>query len=311
MSDSLTSEERKRVQDELQKAVSDNNHEAALAALTRGAHPAWRDEGQEDSRALFPPLHTAVKHNDTRMLDILLNWGADINERDTSGETAFMTACNLRKTEAGTLLLEAGANFRTGSSFGRTPQGVFAFRETEDEPLHDVLEEYTDRRPRIDSGHEPEKLKERLFRQNNWRFSPLDNPQTWQEFDSIGALLLEQKNPITKDEWFDLNGQGERWIDVAVKFRMVDKVLEHMKAQGERLTVDDLVQDPPLLENICRKGGAKQLFNREFLQHEGVAGMKRLQEHMPEDAKAEITNRFALKTWLNMHEQQQAQGQGR
>lgn len=302
-----------RAQYQLEDAILAEDIPAVLEAFAAGATPNGADRWNG-----LPPLHIAtfnVKKLD--IVRILVNRGADVEKRDYNGVTALYYAFVKNQPEIAKELLESGADLHSakGANKHASMDALTSFSRTSGhEELAAVLESYSTERPSVKLSGRTKNLKEKLMSANKHGHTPLDNIATWQQFDEVSAELLQQNTPITKEEWFERNSQGERWIDVAVKFRAVDKVLGHMQAQGgAQLTVDDLVNDPSLLEHICSKGGVKHLFTPEFLQAEGMEGMegmKRLQEHIPENAKADITNRFALTAWLQVHDQQKAQGQG-
>lgn len=304
----LTPEQRTEVQRTLFRAYCDRDIAGMEAALMEGAQAGWIPQaGAEQSE---PLLHMAAGDDRVDAVRLLLNWGADVEAHDREGRTALYHTSRWNSPKAARELLEAGADYRHACFGGGSLAAALQDAVTHDyDDLAALIEEY-EGRPNISLSNEPERLKERLFRRDKQHFTPLDNPQTWKNFDAVHGTLMAQGTPITKDEWFDVNGRGERWIDVAVRFRALDKVLGHLHAQGERLTVDELLNDEPLLEAICDKGGVRHLFTREQLQGEGVEGMRRLQAQLPDSALAQVRNNYALTAWLQ-RDMQQAQGRGR
>lgn len=302
--DVLSPTARLQAQSALMQAYRSNDIAAMEAALANGALAGWMPPKGA------PLLHEAARDNKVDAVRVLLNWGADAEMRDSDGGTPLYQACLKGNAEAAQELLEAGANYRSSAGNGHMAESLLQTARGGRDALAAVIEQYDNNRPRISPSKDPETLKERLFRFDKQHFTPLDNPQTWRDFDALHHTLMEQNTPITKDEWFDLNGEGERWIDVAVKFRALDKVLGHLHAQGERLTVDELLADKELLDGICHKGGVRHLFTREQLQGEGVEGMRRLQRAIPESAMGQVKNRFALTTSLQQ-DAQRTQGAGR
>ncbi len=58
----------------------------------------------------YTELHNAVFHNDRTYLQLLINAGANIDAKDSSGRTALHLAAKEGKVEAVVELIKAGAN---------------------------------------------------------------------------------------------------------------------------------------------------------------------------------------------------------
>lgn len=59
---------------------------------------------------MFVSLFITVESGNRKMLDTLLEYGADPNNRNGKGETALFLACALQKTEFVEALIKAGTN---------------------------------------------------------------------------------------------------------------------------------------------------------------------------------------------------------
>ena len=75
------------------------------------------DRGSHHHTATAPTLNAAARANDPVLLDVLLQDGADIEERDPRGYSALMLATYSGSWEAFELLLAHGAD-PNGSDFG-------------------------------------------------------------------------------------------------------------------------------------------------------------------------------------------------
>ena len=69
---------------------------------------------------VIPPLHEAAGRGDTAKVQLLLDKGADINAKDSNGETALMEAADNGHLEVVKQLLAKGADVNAKSSYGYT-----------------------------------------------------------------------------------------------------------------------------------------------------------------------------------------------
>jgi len=67
------------------------------------------------------PLHMAARRGAVEIAEALLDCGADIEARDSLGETPLRRAVNCAKTEVAALLVARGASVRSRGSKGMTP----------------------------------------------------------------------------------------------------------------------------------------------------------------------------------------------
>ncbi|XP_065191463.1 B-cell lymphoma 3 protein homolog [Sycon ciliatum] len=78
----------------------------------------------------FAPIHCSVIHNDGQSLNILLDHGADIDEKDgTAGRTALHHAVELQHLPISRYLVDAGANVNAVNYAGNSPIHTAAGRE--------------------------------------------------------------------------------------------------------------------------------------------------------------------------------------
>ncbi|KAK5992007.1 Ankyrin repeat domain-containing protein 2 [Cladobotryum mycophilum] len=67
-----------------------------------------------------PLIHTAVKHGNCDIVQMLINHGADVNERDSMGRTPIHVAIENQQAEVLMLLLETGIDVNLCDNEGRT-----------------------------------------------------------------------------------------------------------------------------------------------------------------------------------------------
>ena len=82
---------------------------------------AGADVNERDENGT-PALNTAVRFRRNQLIDILLRSGAEINAADeSSGRTALALAVEIKDTETVKQLIEAGANLEMTDTWGNTP----------------------------------------------------------------------------------------------------------------------------------------------------------------------------------------------
>ena len=89
------------------------------AAERRIAHGADVDE--LDSVFLLPPLAWAVLYGQTELAKLLIDYGADVNMKDGTGNRPLHTAVFMGETEAAKLLIKNGAEIGAKNHNGQTP----------------------------------------------------------------------------------------------------------------------------------------------------------------------------------------------
>lgn len=305
-----------QLQDDLYTATIEGDVSRMEQLLAAGANPDYVSTPDDGATKLLPGksyLHMAAATMHDESIRVLVNWGADVNLRDDEGVTPLHRLCRTGTVMGMRTLLDAGADMHIADNDGKTPRKTLddMARSNSNDALSclEVLDEYM-KLPRINTHNEPDKLKERLYKKHQG-VTPLDNPQVWREFDAIGKVLLEQGTPLTKDDLWVTNDHGESVIERAVRFRSLDKVLDHLIAQGDRLSVDEMLHEPSLLSAIHEHGAASQLFTTRYLAEDGVSGLLDLQKELGEPSVGMIANPHCLRLDVQNAHQRLMGGHGR
>ncbi len=90
----------------LHYAINDNSLDNVRFFLENGADPKIRDRWNN------PPLHNAFLCGNPRIFDVILEYGADINERSASGDTLLHRAVSSGLLNDIKFLLRRGANIQ-------------------------------------------------------------------------------------------------------------------------------------------------------------------------------------------------------
>ena len=106
----------------IEKAVQANN-----LGVLRMILPYCKDINQVKHDDAPPILHTAVCHDNLEMVDLLFEHGANIDARNTSGETGMHLAATLESYEMFCLLSSRGADHTARRNDGETPLEIFFF----------------------------------------------------------------------------------------------------------------------------------------------------------------------------------------
>ena len=91
------------------------------ASVVRILADAGADVNADDGVKRCTPLHMAARRGNARVAAALLDCGADIEARDSLGETPLRRAVNCNKPEVAALLIGRGANVHSVGSKGLTP----------------------------------------------------------------------------------------------------------------------------------------------------------------------------------------------
>ena len=101
--------------------------EAAKWAMDNGANPNVLYG--PDSNVKYAPLHAASKIGDTEHVHLLINYGADVNIKDTLNCTPLHWACYWMRPEIVKILLDSDADPNIKNVDGKTPYDVIAATE--------------------------------------------------------------------------------------------------------------------------------------------------------------------------------------
>jgi hypothetical protein len=91
-------------------AVANDQVDAAQLLISRGANVNYKTEGGKSCMSGINCMQLASMRGNVRMLAILIEAGANVNETDDRGATPVMWAANRGHVDALRLLLERGAN---------------------------------------------------------------------------------------------------------------------------------------------------------------------------------------------------------
>jgi uncharacterized protein len=99
-------------------ASARKNSDALTFCLLHGGNPNLREPTNGGRSTMPPPIFNAVCHFRPKNARILIKAGADINARDSAGNTPLIYAATSHSYEVMYLLLEAGAAFQARNDFG-------------------------------------------------------------------------------------------------------------------------------------------------------------------------------------------------
>ncbi|PYI09363.1 ankyrin, partial [Aspergillus sclerotiicarbonarius CBS 121057] len=107
-------------------ALADDDSSVVPLLLDRGADPNYRSTQPRS------PLFNAIRNNHRDVVSMLLDKGADIEYRNERGRTAFAKACKLGSVEIAELLLAKGASLHVKDNEGRTVLHLAAEKGSEE-----------------------------------------------------------------------------------------------------------------------------------------------------------------------------------
>ena len=122
----------------LRAAIRDRDPEAATRSLDSGTDPnrsfsILGDPGHEG----FTPLLLAIESRNVRLVALLIDRGADVNQADRLGRTPLVMAANLAQAEAVQVLIAHGADVNAKQPKGPSPLMLAA--EQDDVTLVEVI----------------------------------------------------------------------------------------------------------------------------------------------------------------------------
>ena len=121
--------------------------EEILTGDEAAVHTRLATPGAADRKDTFygrTPLAWATLHGDPRIVAAVLDAGADVNERDGSGNTPLHAVAFFGRDAAGRVLVERGADVLARNVVGRLPAAVMALPAdfaAECAPLIGLIEE--------------------------------------------------------------------------------------------------------------------------------------------------------------------------
>ncbi len=174
----------------LQYAVYDNNYEMCSYLLKKGL-----DVNNNNYKYQMTPLHVALENRriDFKIIDLLINSGADLNKEAKNGITPIFLALGKNKQDIINLLVKKGADINKKNALGNTP-------------LHSACKEGLGGiDPLIKNGAELNVL-------NNKHETPLHVAVRSRKFDSIKKLIKLKININAK------NIYGETPLIILLKY---------------------------------------------------------------------------------------------
>lgn len=211
-----------------------------------------------------PPLYIAVVNKNEKMIEALLNHGADPDLRDHKGSTP--TLQSLFRARSTWVLLEAG-----GDPNVVTHAGVSVHHRLEKFPPRDdrrVTLEHHVQAPMIDADgpalaarlRQPENgaLADAFYYARHWRQWG-EMVHTLQAQGAASALPTKEELLTTGD------GQEFPPIYYAILARKMGSVVAGLNARGEGLSIQDLQQDTMVFEAAIRYHAVEALYNKENL----------------------------------------------
>lgn len=116
-------------------AVADGKHAAAEMLLQKGADP---------NLGISAPYRTllekAINNSDLAMVQLLLKYNADVNQRDCNGAISLHHAACKYQNEVVKILLEKGADVLAKTNNGWTPAGAARYIQEIDRPFKPQLD---------------------------------------------------------------------------------------------------------------------------------------------------------------------------
>ena len=106
-------------------AIRNQNEEIALALLEHGANPTMRELDH------IVPLHLAARYGLTRLINKLIQMGADVNAITVHGSTPLHYGGHSGEVQAVELLIQNGADIHAVNDLGDTPLLTSLFNDDE------------------------------------------------------------------------------------------------------------------------------------------------------------------------------------
>ena len=107
--------------------------------------------GHTPTNTLNADLRNAAKEGNTEEVELLLDRGANIEDKDIDGHTPLLLAAKWGKTETVELLLDRGANIEAKGRYGKTPL-LLAAEEGDAEKVERLLNRGANIEAKDDSG---------------------------------------------------------------------------------------------------------------------------------------------------------------
>ncbi len=127
----------------LHYAAAANNYKAVLFLLQKGANPEWKDNFERDVLSTY--LKNGKEEN-LKIVEVLIEAGADVNSRDADRRTPLIYAVKNNFYESAKTLLKKGSSTIAKDYAGKTAldYAYEAYQENPDNPeLFELISEHT------------------------------------------------------------------------------------------------------------------------------------------------------------------------
>jgi hypothetical protein len=271
--------------------------------LDNGADP------NQGNRRGYTALHTACHGNQEDLVELLLDYGADPNLYTRSGmnppegQTALHEAVEKNRRNVIDPLLMAGADPHATDFHGKTPEqrmdSVYVVINTQ---LHEHSQ-----LPVIESLASLDKAA--LFA-NQGGSTVLDNPATWRDWPQIVETLAQKGETVTKADLMQTGANGVGYLHRAAQARMLGEVVKGLNAQGEALSVSELLEhDTTIAPLLARHHVPCALFTAENMALQEKQQLRHEIQRLPAEGRSHIPNLHSLTA--SLRQSQQASGYGR
>lgn len=259
--------------------------------LEQGANP------NNTTRRGFASLHVAGGANDAELVDLLLDYGANPDVFSKTGklepehhQTPLQECVLKNRIDAVKALLKTGSDPLLPDGYGKTLAG--ALGDDYHKHLKEVLEPY-EKLPRVDFAGEFSKAD--LLQTNSDGLCPLDNPVVWRHWQQVEAQLAQRGESFSKDELLQKNPDDKSYLQTAVDARMLGAAIKHLNAQGQGMSVQDLLTgDAGFEQALTQRPVAKAVFTKANMKHLGNNAVLRNYQHMPEQGKKQLPGIYQL-----------------
>lgn len=270
-------------------AAAQGHDEVACYLVNAGADPEARFDNTRKASAPHPAAIDAPKagevihdfrtgifrpatKNNTVMLQILLDAGADVHALDDKGRTALDCA----KAE------------KKGAQEAEAMLERYAQYPTFDEQLLDGIS------------------KDALFAPNDDGYCFLDSPSTWRHFDAICNALEAAGEPLQVHDLLAKNKDGNSWLQRGIECFGGADLFKHCVDETGKVRMEQFVdkdgEATGLLEAVINRQHLSELFSQEVWRGNGSNDYCHMYNALPEEQQALITNYHRTKTALRAEE---------
>lgn len=288
---------------ELLAAIKANSHERVLDALSAGADPnTCTKHGIPAMFTIELDSYSSVRN---RILQHLLNYGANPQTRDPQGDSMLHLAALYNCDGAVAQMLEAGIDANL-----KNRKGMTALSQTSDysNPAMGGRLRQAMIAPRalatVKLTHDS------LFARNGNGDAPIDNCLTWKDFEVLTSQL--EKNgepPLTKEDLMQKDKTGTSYLARAILSYRFDTVQAYLQKRGEGIDHHDLIRDAAeggeIGMALVNRGRIGEFFNHEYWQGKSLDDFQMTYRALGKDVKSAVTTYHAVHATLSSAVSQQ------